>query len=831
MRDAGRREDNIPVLSWVALGGRCRGCQARIGIRYPVVEALTAVLFALTAVRLGVSWSLPAELAFVGGIIALAAVDLERYLLPRAILYPTLILVSVGLLIAAAVTGTLDPAGHRRPVRASGAFLAFFAIHYARPAWLGFGDVRLAGLLGLALGWMGPWYLLIGLMAANLAGAVFGVGLILAGKATRHTALPYGVFLGVGCVVRPAGGRLHHQLVLPSFLLADPVSGGRAGRPGLGFGRAALPDRRRVPRPGLVVILEGLPAGLADHRRADPGRAGPPPAGLRPGPADALRAGRLTLIGGVRHGRTLGSPVAIEIANTEWPKWEQEMSPAPGPHREAADPAPARPRRPARACRSTASTTPGTCSSGRRPGRRRPGWRPAPWPKRSCAELGIGIVSHVVQMGPVVAKSTARPGPADLAAVDDSQVRCFDPEAEAAMVAEIKAAAKVGDSLGGVVEVIGYGVPVGLGSHVHWDRRLDGLLAQALMSIQAVKGVEIGEGIDVAGRRGSEAHDPIAWDAATGAYRRAANWSGGIEGGMTNGEPRRGPGGHEAAGHAQPAGAQDRRRGDQGGDGVVQGAHRRHRGAGHGRGGRDDDGAGAGRRGAAQVRRRLGGRGPAQPRRYLDSLRIAMTVAATGAAHRHDGRRKVDDRAPAGRPAGVAVPRQRRRDRAPDRPDRRGDLEGRGRGGLPGRGDRGPGRGHHVRRPGGGGGGRRRRPRPRQPGPDPRRRPGRVAARRRRGAGRRGSAPAPAGPCSKADPAEALAPALADARAPIYAELADLTFDVDRLSPAAGRRPDRGRPLPGAIRASMAGSRCVKLASTSATAPTRCWSAPAPGTA
>ena len=105
------------------------------------------------------------------------------------------------------------------------------------------------------------------------------------------------------------------------------------------------------------------------------------------------------------------------------------------------------------------------------------------------------------------------------------------------MVAEVKAAAKVGDSLGGVVEVIGYGVPVGLGSHVHWDRRLEGLLAQALMSIQAVKGVEMGEAADVAGRRGSEAHDAILWDGTTGTYRRETNWSGGIEGGMSNGEP------------------------------------------------------------------------------------------------------------------------------------------------------------------------------------------------------------------------------------------------------------------------------------------------------
>ena len=191
--------DNIPVVSWLLLRGRCRQCQTAIAVRYPIVEALTAVLFALTAVRLGVSWTLPAELAFVGGLIALAAIDLERYLLPRAVVYPTLVLVGAGLVVAAAATGRWS-----RLVVALlcglGAFLAFFAVHYARPAWLGFGDVRLAGLLGLALGWLGPWYLLVGFMAANLAGAVVGVGLILAGKATRRTALPYGVFLGIGSV-------------------------------------------------------------------------------------------------------------------------------------------------------------------------------------------------------------------------------------------------------------------------------------------------------------------------------------------------------------------------------------------------------------------------------------------------------------------------------------------------------------------------------------------------------------------------------------------------------------------------------------------------------
>src|SRR5690606_26169362 len=124
----------------------------------------------------------------------------------------------------------------------------------------------------------------------------------------------------------------------------------------------------------------------------------------------------------------------------------------------------------------------------------------------------------------------------DLPRIDESAVRCFDPEAEATMVEEIKAAAKDGDSLGGVVEVLAYGVPVGLGSHVHWDRKLDAPLAEALMSIPAVKGVEIGDGFEVAGRRGSEAHDPISWDAEARTYRRESALAGGIEGGISTGE-------------------------------------------------------------------------------------------------------------------------------------------------------------------------------------------------------------------------------------------------------------------------------------------------------
>jgi chorismate synthase len=155
--------------------------------------------------------------------------------------------------------------------------------------------------------------------------------------------------------------------------------------------------------------------------------------------------------------------------------------------------------------------------------------------KLLLAEIGAEVISHVIQMGSVRAESGARPTPADLPAVDDSAVRCFDPSAEALMVAEVKAAAKAGDSLGGVVEVLGYGVPAGLGSHVHWDRKIDGLLAQALMSIQAIKGVEIGDGFDVAGRVGSEAHDEIAWDDDTREYTRSSTLAGGTEGGMTTG--------------------------------------------------------------------------------------------------------------------------------------------------------------------------------------------------------------------------------------------------------------------------------------------------------
>ncbi len=288
----------------------------------------------------------------------------------------------------------------------------------------------------------------------------------------------------------------------------------------------------------LVVIVEGLPSGLPLVAEEVGGELARRRLGFGRGPRMRFEADEVTLVGGVRHGRTLGSPVAIEIANTEWPKWAEEMSPGPGrPSRVLTQPRPghadlagmqkyafddARDVLERASARETAArVAAGACA------------------KALLAKLGMAVLSHVVQIGDARLSAGAsgwpRPGPEDLERVDASPVRCFDPCAEAAMVAEVKAAAKEGDSLGGVAEVLAYGVPVGLGSHVHWDRRLDGLMAQAVMSIQAVKAVELGEGVRVAGKRGSEAHDAIRWDAGTGTYVRDTARAGGVEGGISTG--------------------------------------------------------------------------------------------------------------------------------------------------------------------------------------------------------------------------------------------------------------------------------------------------------
>lgn len=287
-----------------------------------------------------------------------------------------------------------------------------------------------------------------------------------------------------------------------------------------------------------MVIVEGLPAGLnvaAEQIQAELGRRR---LGYGRGPRQRFEVDEIELLGGIRHGRTLGSPVAIEIKNTEWFRsdvWHEEMSPAPGKTKK-----PLTQPRPGHADlsgmqkygfsdardvleRASARETAARVAAGA-------------LAKIFLSTINVDILSHVTQMGSAKSLSTARPTIADLQKVDDSPVRCFNADAEAAMITEIEAAAKDGDSLGGIVEVLAYGLPVGLGSYVHWDRKLDGLLAQALMSIQAVKGVEIGDGFEVASRRGSQAHDAITFDSATGDYRRETTLAGGTEGGMTTGE-------------------------------------------------------------------------------------------------------------------------------------------------------------------------------------------------------------------------------------------------------------------------------------------------------
>jgi len=290
---------------------------------------------------------------------------------------------------------------------------------------------------------------------------------------------------------------------------------------------------------GLVVILEGLPAGLeitVEMIQAEMARRR---LGYGRGPRQRFEVDELTLLGGVRHGRTLGSPMAIEIKNTEWfrsDRWHDEMDPAPGATKE-----PLTQVRPGHADlagmqkygftdardvleRASARETAARVAAGT-------------VAKALLRPLGVEILSHVIQMGGArVASGAARPAPDQLERVDGNEVRCFDIAVSEEMIGEIKGAAKDGDSLGGVVEVLGFGVPVGLGSHVHWDRKLDAMLAQAVMSIQAVKGVEIGDGFDVAGRRGSVAHDPISWDADAERYRRTSTLAGGTEGGISTGE-------------------------------------------------------------------------------------------------------------------------------------------------------------------------------------------------------------------------------------------------------------------------------------------------------
>jgi chorismate synthase len=297
--------------------------------------------------------------------------------------------------------------------------------------------------------------------------------------------------------------------------------------------------------PSLVAILEGLPAhvrvttdDLADslaRRRLGYGR----------GARMKFEQDQIRVLGGVRHGETQGGPVAIEVGNTEWPKWEKVMSADPVDPVELealARNAPLTRPRPGHADlagmqkydfdearpileRASARETAARVALGR--------------VASNFLEQATGarIVSHVVSLGGVKAPAGVVPAPDDVERLDADEVRCLDPEASAAMVARIDQAHKDGDTLGGVVEVVVHGLPPGLGSHVHWDRRLDARLAGALMGIQAIKGVEVGDGFELADTPGSEAHDEIV--STDDGLRRTSGRSGGTEGGMSTGEALR----------------------------------------------------------------------------------------------------------------------------------------------------------------------------------------------------------------------------------------------------------------------------------------------------
>jgi chorismate synthase len=293
--------------------------------------------------------------------------------------------------------------------------------------------------------------------------------------------------------------------------------------------------------PGLVATVEGLPAGLdvtvdgiADElarRRLGFGR----------GPRMRLERDEVEILGGVRFGVTIGGPVTVLIRNTEWPRWEERMSPHPIDDARREEVRRETTPRPGHADlvgmqkydthdardileRASARETAARTAVGY-------------LCKQVLGLIGSEVLSHVVAIGAVaVSPEAPRPGPEDLDLVDGSEVRVFEPSVAQAMIAEIEAAKADRDTLGGIVEVLAYGLPPGLGSHVHWDRKLDGLLAGAVMSIQAIKAVEIGDGIAQAGMRGSAAHDEIVLEEGPSGFGRRTNRAGGLEGGMTTGE-------------------------------------------------------------------------------------------------------------------------------------------------------------------------------------------------------------------------------------------------------------------------------------------------------
>lgn len=282
----------------------------------------------------------------------------------------------------------------------------------------------------------------------------------------------------------------------------------------------------------MVTIVEGLPAGLPFSSQELAGELGRRRLGFGRGRRMQIEQDELEVLGGVRFGKTLGGPVAVVIRNTEWPKWETQMSiEGPEAGRKLTAPRPGHADLPgmlkydthdARDIleRSSARETAARTVAGY-------------LAKVLLRGAGIEIVSHVVAIGDVVVPGDRLPTPDDLPAIDESPVRVLDTEAAGKMIERIEQAQADRDTLGGVVEVLAYDVPPGLGSHVHWDRKLDARLGEALMSIHAIKGMEVGDGFDVAARPGSQAHDEIYHDGD--AFTRRTNRAGGTEGGMTIG--------------------------------------------------------------------------------------------------------------------------------------------------------------------------------------------------------------------------------------------------------------------------------------------------------
>lgn len=296
--------------------------------------------------------------------------------------------------------------------------------------------------------------------------------------------------------------------------------------------------------PELVGVLEGLPAGvplLIENIQDDLARRR---LGYGRGARMKFEADEVSFSGGVRHGLTQGGPIALRVANTEWPKWETVMSPHPVDESELQGGRAAALTRPRPGHADLAGMQKYGFEDSRpvleRASARETAARVALGAVARCflAELGISVLSHTVAIGPVsVPEDASIPGPEDIARLDEDPLRCAHPETSIAMVAEVDQAHKDGDTLGGVVEVVVRGLPPGLGSYVHWDRRLDSRLAGALMGIQAIKGVEVGDGFATTRRRGSEAHDEIVNDG--NGVQRASERAGGIEGGMTTGGPLR----------------------------------------------------------------------------------------------------------------------------------------------------------------------------------------------------------------------------------------------------------------------------------------------------